>query len=93
MKVFGLLKPDDSLAPKCRCWRLVSTLIAGCHPPYRCSQVISLPYAADTSSDVLAYVSNASFLKKISYRRSNIANLAEIFHLSKDDRVFGVCLD
>ena len=60
---------------------------------YRCSQVISLPYAADTSSDVLAYVSNASFNKKLSYRRSNIANLAEIFHLSKDDRVFGVCLN
>ena len=26
-------------------------------------------------------------------KRSNIANSEELFHLSKDDTVFGVCLD
>ena len=69
----------------------------------RSNAVISLPYVADTSRDVLVYyLPNISVQKNLGYKRSNIASgrtlceghdrrrRAELFQVSKDDRVFGL---
>ena len=56
----------------------------------RCNQVVLIPYAADTSSDVLVSLSRILVHKNLIDKRSNIANWAELFHHSKDATVVGL---
>ena len=44
--------------------------------------IISLPYVANTSRDVLVYLINYPFMETLVYKRTKIGNGAELFHLA-----------